>query len=250
MTRAVVTYRMEAKVAPYLDALRDAGIEPVPATPAHTIESLNGMGLALTGGTDVDPALYGQERDARGDPPDRERDDFELRLLREALAADLPVIAICRGMQLFNIAHRGGTLTQHMEGHKLANHASHEVEIYPGSKLARILGAGLIGVNSRHHQAVADVGEGLIVSARSPEDVAGGRTLVRAGLESRSGGSEAEACLSLTGRLNPALGGVVEGLECPDLRFALAVQWHPEDMLANFPVQRKLFSAFRQALER
>jgi gamma-glutamyl-gamma-aminobutyrate hydrolase PuuD len=244
MERAVVTYRMEAKVAPYLDALRDAGIEPVPATPAHAIESLSGMGLALTGGTDVDPALYGQERDARGDPPDRERDDFELRLLREALAADLPVIAICRGMQLFNIAHRGGTLTQHMEGHKLANHASHEVEIYHPSKLARILGAGSHSVNSRHHQAVADVGEGLIVSARSVEDVAGGRTLVRAGLESRSG--EAEASRGL----KPAVRGVVEGLERPDLRFALAVQWHPEDMLANFPVQRKLFAAFRQALER
>lgn len=213
MKRAVLTYRVEAKTAPYLDALRDAGIEPVPVTPAHPIESLSGMGLALTGGTDVDPVLYGQERNARGDAPDRERDDFELRLLREALAADLPVIAICRGMQLFNVAHRGGTLTQHMEGHKLANHASHEVEIYPGSKLAQILGAGFIGVNSRHHQAVSDVGEGLIVSARSPE-------------------------------------GVVEGLERPDLRFALAVQWHPEDMLANFPVQRKLFAAFGRALER
>jgi putative glutamine amidotransferase len=123
------------------------------------------------------------------------------------------VIAICRGLQLFNVAHRGGTLTQHIEGHKLANHASHEVETYPRSKLAQILGAGVIGVNSRHHQAVADVGEGLIVSARSLE-------------------------------------GVVEGLERPDLSFALAVQWHPEDMLAIFPVQRKLFAAFSQALER
>jgi putative glutamine amidotransferase len=246
MKRAVVAYRMEAKVAPYLDALRDAGIEPVPATPAHPIESLSGMGLALTGGTDLDPALYGQERDARGDPPDRERDDFELRLLREALAADLPVIAICRGMQLFNVAHRGGTLTQHLEGHKLANHASHEVEIYHRSKLGQILGAGFLGVNSRHHQAVAAVGEGLIVSARSVEDAAGGRTLVRAGLESRSGPSEAEA----TRGPKPAPPGVVEGLERPDLCFALAVQWHPEDMVANFPVQRKLFAAFRQALER
>jgi putative glutamine amidotransferase len=213
MRRVVLSYRVEAKVAPYLDALRDAGIEPVPVTPEHPIESLGGMGLALTGGTDVDPALYGQEKDARGDPPDRERDDFELRLLQEALTADLPVIAICRGMQLFNVAHRGGTLTQHMEGHRLANNTSHEVEIYPRSKLAQILGAGAHPVNSRHHQAVSDVGEGLIVSARSPE-------------------------------------GVVEGLERPDLRFALAVQWHPEDMLANFPVQRKLFAAFGQALER
>ena len=115
MKRAVVTHRMEAKVAPYLEALRDAGIEPVPVTPAHPIESLGGMGLALTDCTDVDPALYGQEIDARSDPPDRERDDFELRLIQEALTADLPVIAICRGLQLFNVAHRGGTLTQHME---------------------------------------------------------------------------------------------------------------------------------------
>jgi len=118
------------------------------------------------------------------------------------------VLAICRGMQLFNVTHAGGTLVQDLEGHKLPRNGTHHVEIYHGTKLAEIFGAGLHSVNSRHHQAVANVGEGLTVSAKSP-------------------------------------GGIVEGLERPDLRFAIAVQWHPEDQM---PQQRRLFEAFRDAL--
>jgi putative glutamine amidotransferase len=133
---------------------------------------------------------------------------LEQRLLREALAADLPVLAICRGLQLFNVIHDGGTLAQHIEGHKLANNETHSAEIYESTRLARVLGAGVLSVNSRHHQAVAEVGAGLKVSSKSPD-------------------------------------GVIEGLERPDLRFAVAVQWHPEDMLENFPLQRRLFQEFR-----
>lgn len=210
MKRAVLAYRNEAKIAPYLEALRQVGIEPTPVTPAAPIASLGGKGLVLTGGADIDPSLYGEPLDPRADAPDRERDDLEQRLLREALSLDLPVLAICRGMQLFNVTHAGGSLVQHMEGHKLANNVTHEVEVGAGSRLAEILGGGRQAVNSRHHQAVADVGAQLIVSAKS-------------------------------------LDGVIEALERPDLRFAIAVQWHPEYMLAAFPQQLRLFEAFRES---
>jgi putative glutamine amidotransferase len=136
---------------------------------------------------------------------------LEQRLLREALAADLPVLAICRGLQLFNVVHSGGTLVQHLDGHKLANNETHSAEIYESTQLARVLGAGVLSVNSRHHQAVAEVGAGLRVSSKSAD-------------------------------------GIIEGLERPDLRFAIAVQWHPEDMLEKFPLQRRLFEDFRQHL--
>jgi putative glutamine amidotransferase len=215
MKRVALTYRNQKKIAPYAEALRGSGIEPVFVTPEHSVQTLDGLaGLALSGGTDVDPELYGgRERHVLADQPDRERDALEQRLLCEALAADLPVLAICRGMQLFNVTHPGGTLVQHMEGHKLTNNATHEIEIFAGTFLARIFfrqsgEAGTLSVNSRHHQAVAQPGRGLIVSAK-------------------------------------ASGGIVEGLERPDLRFAVAVQWHPEDQM---PAHQRLFEAFRDSL--
>lgn len=211
MKRAILAFRNEKKVTPYVDALVAAGIEPLLVTPEKPRESLDGMGLVLTGGTDIDPSLYGQDLDPRADPPDRQRDDLEQRLLREALAQDLPVLAICRGLQLFNITHPGGTLVQHMEGHRIPDNGTHETAIFEGTRLAAILGSGLHPVNSRHHQSVEKVGEGLVVSAKSRD-------------------------------------GVIEGLERPDLQFAVAVQWHPEDMLAGFPEQKKLFEAFSRVL--
>jgi putative glutamine amidotransferase len=208
MKRVLVPYRDQTRIAPYADALRAAGIEPVLITPDQDSGWLAGAGLVLTGGTDVDPALYGQPLGPKSDVPDRERDTLEQRLLKEALKSDVPVLAICRGMQLFNVTHPGGTLVQDMEGHKLPRHLTHHAEIYEGTRLAQIFGAGVHTVNSRHHQAVDRIGEGLIVSAKSPD-------------------------------------GVIEGLERPDLRFAVAVQWHPEDQM---PQQRRLFEAFRDAL--
>ncbi|SRR5579885_101831 len=210
MRRVVLTYRNEKKAGPYLDALRGAGLEPVRVTPDQAIESLAGMGLVLSGGTDIDPSFYGQERDSFSDPPDRARDELELRLLREALDLDLPALAICRGMQLFNVAH-GGALIQHLEGHRIANNGTHEIEIAAGTRLAAIVGPGRHQVNSRHHQAVAVAGASLRVTARAPD-------------------------------------GVIEAIERPDLRFAVAVQWHPEDMIGDFPAQSRLFEALRDAL--
>ncbi len=202
MKRAVVTYRDEKKIGPYADALRSAGIEPVLVMPEVGIESLGGKGLVLTGGTDLDAALYGATRIDIADEPDRERDAMEQGLLREALERDLPVLAICRGMQLFNVVH-AGTLVQHIEGHK----TPHEITIDGRTKLAGIFSAGARPVNSRHHQAVERVGQGLVISARAAD-------------------------------------GVIEGLERSDRRFAVAVQWHPEDL----PADKALFEAFREAL--
>jgi putative glutamine amidotransferase len=205
MKRAVLAYRDEKRIAPYAEALRSVGIEPVFVTPERPIESLSGMGLVLTGGSDVDPASYGAEADPMTEEPDPERDAMEQRLLRQALELDLPMLAICRGIQMFNIAHAGGTLIQHIEGHRVP---LHDATIAEGTALAGIFGAGKRSVNSRHHQIVGRLGEGLIVSARAAD-------------------------------------GVIEGLERRDRRFAVAVQWHPEDLM---PQDRALFEAFRDSL--
>jgi putative glutamine amidotransferase len=205
MKQAALTYRDAKKVAPYADALRSVGIEPVLVTPEQPIDSLDGMGLVLTGGTDVDPGLYGAEAQPLTDAPDQERDAMEQKLLREALEKDLPVLAICRGMQLFNVTHRGGTLVQHMEGHRVP---LHDATIGEGTVLAAIFRIGIRPVNSRHHQVVGRLGEGLIVSARAAD-------------------------------------GVIEALERRDRKFAVAVQWHPEDLM---PQDGPLFQALGDAL--
>lgn len=211
MPRAAVTFRFGDKAGPYLDALRAAGVEPVEIMPDGPVISLDGCdGLLLTGGTDVNPARYGQSPLPQTETPDKDRDDLELRLLREAVERDVPVLAICRGMQLFNVFH-GGTLLQHIEGHAVRpadrSQPAHAVEIVAGTRLAKIFGADELPVNSRHHQGVDRPGSGLVVSARS-------------------------------------IDGIVEGLERPDLRFAVAVQWHPEDQ----PMHGPLFRAFAASL--
>ena len=171
MRRVIVTCSNAQKAAPYWDALMAAGVAPLLVTPEQPIDSLQGMGLVLCGGSDVDPSIYGAAREAECEAPDLPRDELEQRLLREALATDLPVLAICRGLQLFNVTHAGGTLVQHMEGHRLSNHGTHDVEVFERTRLAAILGAGVHSVNSRHHQAVERVGTGLTVSAKSPSTV-------------------------------------------------------------------------------
>jgi gamma-glutamyl-gamma-aminobutyrate hydrolase PuuD len=216
--RAGVTYRDKGKVQPYAAALELVGIEPVLISPSHP-RSLDGLrGLVLSGGTDLDPALYGQTPAPETEPPDRERDRLETMLLGEALAADMPVLAICRGLQLFNVFH-GGTLEQHVPGgtHLVRTPEApgspvHEVLVAPESKLAAIFKTPCIPVNSRHHQAVDRVGSGLMISAWSTGDRR------------------------------------IEGLERTDRRFALAVLWHPEDQAAIDQRQRALFQGFRSAL--
>jgi len=207
--RAGVTYRFENEVGRYESALREVGIEPVRISPvdARPLDSLDG--LLLTGGTDVNPARYGEQRHPQTEDPDDPLDELEIALLRDALAAGLPVLAICRGMQLFNVVH-GGALTQHLNSHDSPD-GLHNIRVVPNSRLASIIGEGEHAVNSRHHQAVARVGGGLMVSARSGD-------------------------------------GVIEALERPGHAFAVAVQWHPEDRVLVSDADRRLFEAFGTAM--
>jgi len=216
--RAGLTFREPRKAEPYADALRQAGIEPVLISPPAPRPLAGLQGLVLSGGVDVNPVLYGGAPHPENDPPDDERDELETRLLTEALASGLAVLAICRGMQLFNVVH-GGTLIQHLDGasaHCVRGDdpasAAHEIVVEPGSHLAGILGAGVHAVNSRHHQAVDRTGVGLRVTARSSPD------------------------------------GVIEALERAGPAFALAVQWHPEDQARRDESQRRLFEAFARSL--
>ncbi len=203
--RAGVTYRFEDEVGRYEAALREVGIEPVRISPfdAPPLDSLDG--LLLSGGTDINPALYSAQRHPATEDPDDPLDELEMGLLRDALLAGLPVLAICRGMQLFNVLH-GGTLIQHLDSHD-SPEALHDIQVVPNSRLAAIMGEGEHEVNSRHHQAVTRVGDGLIVSAKSSD-------------------------------------GVIEALERPGPAFAVAVQWHPEDRILVSDADRKLFQAF------
>ncbi len=212
--RVAVTFNEPDRVVVYEAALLGVGLEPV-----RNPESLDGLaGLLLTGGTDVNPALYNESPHPKTQEPDDRRDALEIRLLKEALETDKPVLAICRGLQLFNVVH-GGTLIQHLDGggHEKrkdlpVSAENHKAAVEPETKLAEIVGSGEIPVNSRHHQAIGQLGEGLRVSAVSSDDV-------------------------------------IEAVERPDKAFAVAVQWHPEDRCMVDARDRKLFESFAAAVE-
>jgi len=209
--RVGVTYRDVRRVVPYEKALREVGIEPVLVRPGDS-EPVEGLdGLLLTGGTDVNPRLFRQEPHEASDKPDDERDALEQRMLESALERDLPVLAICRGMQLFNVV-QGGTLKQHVDGHVQPGVAdAHPIGVEAGTRLAQAIGPGKHLVNSRHHQIVDQAAPGLRVSARSEE-------------------------------------GYPEALERDDKKFAVAVQWHPEDLVENREEAKRLFQAFADSL--
>jgi len=214
----LVVYRKLSEAEPYAKAVENSGLQPVLEEAREGLKIGECSGLLLIGGTDVDPALYGESAGPQTDVPDKERDAAEAALIDEALARDVPVLAICRGMQILNV-HLGGSLIQHLP--TAARHVrrtpdrglpAHSVIIEPGTMLAGIAKKESWEVNSRHHQAVARLGKGLQVSARDAED------------------------------------GTIEGIELPGRRYVLAVQWHPENQQADDPEQRKLFASFAQAL--
>jgi putative glutamine amidotransferase len=214
--RVLIPYRHPKKVKAYEDAVRAAGVETAPVLTSGRI-SLNGFaGLLLMGGTDVNPIRYGEAPQPETDQPDDERDQVELELIDAAIERDVPILAICRGLQLLNV-HHGGTLIQHLSGTDRHDPGVtraipvHAVTIEPGSLLADIAGTDSWRVNSSHHQAAAQIGERLRVSARDSED------------------------------------GTVEAVERPDKRFVVAVQWHPEDQVGDLE-QLKLFRRFANAL--
>ena len=216
--RVAVSSGKPESAARYVRALLRVGLEPVVLAPPEqrSLIEIGVQGLLLTGGTDVDPELYGQHPAPESERPNPPRDRLEGRLLREALQKDLPVLGICRGLQYMNVFH-GGTLAQHHP--RQATHCvrtpdrslpTHDVIVRPGTRLAGILGEGRCQVNSRHHQAADRIPYQLQVSARSTD-------------------------------------GIVEGLERKDKAFVVAVQWHPEDQIERDARQRKLFEAFRDA---
>lgn len=190
----------------YLRAVRTAGgypvllpIEPEPQRLPPLLERLDG--LLLPGGGDLEPSLYGQPARHPLRSVDPERDAFEIALARLAAARQLPLLAICRGMQVLNVA-LGGSLHQHLPAppatsilhdNPLTTYARHAVQLLPHSATRALLGQPSLQVNSHHHQAVDRLGQGLRVAARAPD-------------------------------------GVVEAVELEGHPFAIGVQWHPERM--------------------
>ena len=192
----------------YVSSVEQSGgrvrVLEVSESPLKVLEQVDG--ILLTGGGDIDPVFYGQDRHGSVEDAEPGRDEFEIDLARRAMSADVPLLAICRGSQVLNVA-AGGTLVQDIPSsiaselaHRVAepkNADCHEISIVRGSRLAAALGATVAGscscrVNSRHHQSVARIGGGLVASATAAD-------------------------------------GVVEAIEAPASTFCLGVQWHPEN---------------------
>jgi gamma-glutamyl-gamma-aminobutyrate hydrolase PuuD len=193
---------LESALVPYdyVRAVERAGARALLVPPSEdgveeTLDALDG--LVFSGGSDLDPELYGQDAHAETNGVVRERDRAELELLTAALERDLPVLAICRGSQVLNVA-LGGDLVQHLpdvvgdETHKQTPgaFADHDVAIDEGTRLAGVLG-DRVPVKSHHHQGLGRIGEGLVATAHADD-------------------------------------GSVEALEAPERRFAVGVLWHPE----------------------
>lgn len=207
----------------YIQALEKVGLLPLVLSPALSpVASIRALdfvsGLLLSGGDDLAPLHFGQQPVAQMGYVDARRDEQELALFAEARRREMPVFGICRGMQVINAA-LGGTIIQHLWQNRpdaLQHrqnaprwHRHHHVEIKEGTILATALGAGSIGVNSYHHQALDRLGPGLVVSATSPD-------------------------------------GLVEAVEQTN-PWLLAVQWHPEVMWQQYPEFIELFRVFALA---
>ncbi len=163
-----------------------AGAEPVDLLPGtKTLPDLDG--LLLPGGWDVDPSFYGERRDEKIGETDPELDETELSLFRQARERALPVLGICRGQQVINVA-MGGSLVQHLEGHEVRSlgrsHLAHTIEVNPSSELGRAAGEHKIRVNSLHHQAIKDLADGLQQTASGEDGTVEG-VRIRRGRHSR-----------------------------------------------------------------
>ena len=212
--------------AAYVIALENAGLIPLIVPPLSSASAAAAImdsvsGLVLTGGEDVDPARYGEKRHEKVRSINAARDATEAALIEAAKARGKPVLAICRGIQILNVA-LGGTLVQDIQTQcntpiahdedTPRDKRSHEISIEPGSLIAKAVGAEHVTVNSFHHQSVKRVADGMRVTARSPD-------------------------------------GVIEGLESTGDWWVMAVQWHPEEMTDSpEPWDRGLFKAFAQKL--
>ena len=231
------TADVDAEVTPrahlnraYVLAVQQAGGIPVLLPPFLDQQALDALwlrldGLLLSGGGDVDPGRFGETAEPRLAEVSEARDHLELELTERAIAQGLPLFAICRGIQVLNVA-LGGSLHQHIPDAYPASaidHAqeacrqqpTHDVKVMvEGSRLGAVLGIPELKVNSFHHQSVKRLGRGLRESAWAPD-------------------------------------GVIEGVDMPNAPgLVLAVQWHPEDLIDHDPTARKLFSALVAAASR
>ncbi len=211
----------------YLAAVQEAGGVPIPLPPQLGDQSLLELadrldGLLLTGGGDLDPAAFGEPPHPTLYEVVSARDTLEITLVRRFMETRRPILAICRGIQVLNVALGGslyqdvasdpGTEIEHQQSGP-RDQPAHPVKVVPGSFLERVLGSEELEVNSMHHQGVKALGRGLLPVAFAPD-------------------------------------AIIEGVELddPDLsHFVLGVQWHPEELVARDPTARRLFRAFVDA---
>jgi putative glutamine amidotransferase len=209
----------------YLHSVEQAGGVPLPLAPqlsGNALETLMSRvdGLLLTGGGDIDPALFGEAPHPTLCEVAPARDSLEMSAIRLALERSLPILAICRGIQVLNVTLGGslyqdvgsdpGTQLRHSQ-EEPRDHPTHTVKLVPGSRLARVLGTDEVEVNSMHHQAVKDVARGLVAVGWAPDQV-------------------------------------IEAVEMEDAAcFVLAVQWHPEELVGHSEPARRLFAGFVDA---
>ena len=210
----------------YMDAVQRSGALPVvlPATDDESVLSAiydRLDGIVFTGGADLVPALYRQETLPVCGSTEPIRDALEMYLMKRCLEDGKPLLAICRGFEVLNVA-LGGTLYQDIETQRPDSlfhpcydtpaDQVHAASLVPDTRLMSIMGMKEVRVNSRHHQGICEVGKGLTVSAYASD-------------------------------------GLIEGLELPDHPFAVGIQWHPETLSTFAPEEQAIFNAFRQACE-
>lgn len=211
----------------YIHALRSVGAVPwviplLPDDPDTLREIYDRLdGVFLTGGVDVEPSYYGEAKLPVCGVTDPDRDAVEKSLLEYAMAKSLPVLAVCRGLQILNVTC-GGTLYQDVASQVPAalkhdyfptpanpsrKYLAHDVTVKPGTRLAKIMELAVAPVNSMHHQAIKDLGRGLQPNAWSPD-------------------------------------GIIEGIEGVNGQYLVAVQWHPEELTETQPEMKRLFTSF------
>jgi putative glutamine amidotransferase len=214
----------------YVEELRKVGAVPwvIPLIP-HDADTLREIfdrldGVFVTGGVDVDPKQYGEAKTPLCGTTDPDRDAVELLLLKHAMERKLPVLAVCRGIQILNVLG-GGTLYQDVTAMVPAalkhdyfptpdqpsrKYLAHDITVKHGSKLGAILGDAVVPVNSMHHQAIKDLAPGLAPTAFAPD-------------------------------------GIIEGVEGTGDQYVIAVQWHPEELTDTQPGMKRLFTTFIDA---
>lgn len=225
LNRVAITYRFAHRVEPYENAIRSVGLDPIRVNISEVANIQNEFeALLLPGGPDINPQRYGSDLDASAGKIDDERDAAEIVITECALRRGIPILGICRGMQLLNVL-AGGTLKQHLfsdlshltkttDADRPGKHRpAHPVSVLPETRLFAIIKRRSIEVNSRHHQAIQKLGNFFSVSALASD-------------------------------------GIIEAIEARSDPFVLGVQWHPEDRILEAEHDKALFLAFATEIRR